>query len=169
MESLWGENFDVLEKDTSKILKKIKNPKVVKEKKEVKTKKNISLDEKIKSIEEEVLRILGVYKDKTIVITNIIDLHNYISRAIENKVIAIDTETNNSLDPITCSLMGPCIYTPNMKNAYIPVNHTDFNNTRLENQVTEDQIREEFSRLSDTFTILHNGKFDYQVLKCTTG
>ena len=82
MESLWGENFDVLEKDTSKILKKIKNPKVVKEKKEVKTKKNISLDEKIKSIEEEVLRILGVYKDKTIVITNIIDLHNYISRAI---------------------------------------------------------------------------------------
>lgn len=169
MESLWGEDFDVSEKDTSKILKKIKNPKVVKEKKEVKTKKNISLDEKIKSIEEEVLRILGVYKDKTIVITNVIDLHNYISRAIENKVIAIDTETNNSLDPITCSLMGPCIYTPNMKNAYIPVNHTDFNNTRLENQVTEDQIREEFSRLSDTFTILHNGKFDYQVLKCTTG
>ena len=66
--------------------------------------------------------------------------------------------------------MGGCIYTPGQKNAYIPINHIDINTKeRLDWQLTENDIKEEFSRLSDTNIIMHNGKFDYEVIKCTCG
>lgn len=65
--------------------------------------------------------------------------------------------------------MGPCIYTPGEKNAYIPINHTDLDGNRLDWQLTEEDVREQFSRLSNTTIIMHNGKFDYQVIKCTCG
>jgi DNA polymerase I-like protein with 3'-5' exonuclease and polymerase domains len=68
--------------------------------------------------------------------------------------------------------MGGCLHTPFEKNCYIPVNHRDPNTkVRLEWQVTEQDIREEFQRLLDNnvYTVWHNGKFDYQVLKCTCG
>ena len=63
--------------------------------------------------------------------------------------------------------MGGCIYTPGQKNAYIPVNHVDANRNLLPNQLTEAQIKEQFDRLHDTEIIMHNGKFDYEVIKCT--
>jgi hypothetical protein len=44
---------------------------------------------------------------------------------VENGVIAVDTETNNSLEPLTCKIMGLCLYTPGMKATYIPMNHCD--------------------------------------------
>ena len=96
-------------------------------------------------------------------------MHDYISYAIQQGIIAVDTETNNSLDPITCKIMGGCIYTPNKKQAYIPINHTDLNNNRLEWQLTEKDLSEEFQRLVDTNTkiLMHNGKFDYAVIRFT--
>lgn len=63
--------------------------------------------------------------------------------------------------------MGGCIYTPGQKNAYIPVNHVDGNRKLLPEQLTEEQIKEQFDRLHDTKIIMHNGKFDYEVIKCT--
>ena len=64
--------------------------------------------------------------------------------------------------------MGACIYTPGKKAAYIPINHVDFyTETRLQDQLTELDIKEQFDRLKNTKVIMHNGKFDYQVLKCT--
>lgn len=172
-ESLWGDEFVIDEKPkTKKILNKIKEPKkevsVVKQVKSTSSK--ISLDEKLKLIAEEVHRKLGSYESTTCLLTSREDLHAYIDKAIKNKIIAIDTETNNSLDPITCMLMGGCIYTPGQKSAYIPVNHVDRKSgERLSWQVTEQDIKEEFSRLSDTYIVMHNGKFDYQVIKCTCG
>ena len=66
--------------------------------------------------------------------------------------------------------MGPCLYTPGLKNAYVPVNHVDINTgKRLEWQVTEEEVAEELNRLGDCKVITHNGKFDYEVFKCTTG
>ena len=116
------------------------------------------------------MRILGGYKDDTITIKTKEELVNYIDKSIENGIISIDTETNNSLDPISCKLMGPCIYTPGEKSVYIPVNHVDpITHEKLDNQLTESQIKDEFSRLNNTKIIMHNGKFDYQVIKCTCG
>lgn len=171
--SLWGAEFDLQEtkKETKKLLKKVEKPKeaslVVS--KTVKSKK-VNIEDKLALIYAEVRRILGVYAEKTVVLRSREELHDYIDKAIENNVIAIDTETNNSLDPITCKLMGPCIYTPGQKNAYIPVNHIDIKTGELlPNQVTENDVYEEFQRLKETQIITHNGKFDYEVLKCTTG
>ena len=173
MDSLWGEEFSI-PKTTPKQVKKVvdkvskpKNPKVVTEK-AIKS-KSVSIEDKLKLIYENVLRILGVYKENTVVIKTKEELIEYIDKAIKNGIIAIDTETNNSLVPITCKLMGPCIYTPGMKNAYIPINHVDINTReRLAWQLTEEDIAEQFARLENTTIIMHNGKFDYQVIKCTT-
>ena len=55
----------------------------------------------------------------------------------------MDTETNNSLDPITCKLMGLCLYYPGAKQAYIPVNHRNYKTgERLTNQLTEQDIKD---------------------------
>jgi DNA polymerase I-like protein with 3'-5' exonuclease and polymerase domains len=171
MDSLWGEEFKVEEtpKVAKKIVEKINNPKGT-----VKTKGSkkvvVPLEEQMKIIKENVYRILGKYKDNTVVIRTKEQLNDYIQASIENGIIAIDTETNNSLDPITCKLMGPCIYTPGQKNAYIPINHINpHTRERLEWQLTEEDIFEAFDKLGETLIVMHNGKFDYQVIKCTTG
>lgn len=97
----------------------------------------MSDDDKLAVIIPEVYRILGSYKDKTQVIRTVQELHEYVDASIRNGVIAIDTETNNSLEPVTCKLMGACIYTPGKHNAYVPVNHVDRQGHKLQDQVTE--------------------------------
>ena len=172
MDSLWGEEFKIPEtpKQTKKIVDKINKPKKVEivTEKAIKS-KSVPIEDKLRLIYSEVDRILGKYKENTICIRDKETLREYIDKAIENGVIAIDTETNNSLDPITCKLMGPCLYTPNMKNAYIPMHHTDLQGNLLDNQLTEDDFTEELKRLGNTKIIMHNGKFDYEVIKCTCG
>lgn len=170
--NLWGDEFEIPQVDEKKVLKKIKTTtqhddedytKLLKSKK-------VSLDEKLQIINENVYKILGHYKDDTLVIRDRSVLHDYISKAIENDIFAFDTETNNSLDTITCKLMGPCIYTPGMKQAYIPINHID-NKTGelLDHQLTEQDVREELMRITNSGTkvLMHNGKFDYEVIYTT--
>lgn len=174
LDSLWGDDFVIKEtpKQAKKVIEKIKQPKTdVKSVKRAVSSKKLSIEDKLKLITDEVNRILGRYESDTQVITTYADLVSYIDKSIENKVIAIDTETNNSLDPITCKIMGGCIYTPGRKNAYIPINHTTLTGERLDWQITENQLAEQFSRLIEAKTdiIMHNGKFDYEVIKCTCG
>lgn len=123
-----------------------------------------------KSIKEEVLRVLGKYQDQIITITDKNIFDNYISSCVRTGAIAIDTETNNSLDPITCKIMGLCLYAPGLKAAYIPVNHRNpVNKVRFANQLTEKDIKEGLQKVLEekVKVIMHNGKFDYEVLKCT--
>ena len=171
--SLWGDEFEVksTKSESKKIIKKVNNPKKVTTETVKLVKQSVKKTQDqyslIPYITSEVYRILGKYKDNTLVIRDKNSLSKYIDIAIKNGSIAIDTETNNSLDPISCKLMGACIYTPSMKQAYIPVNHIDRNGFLLDNQLTEQDIKDQFDRLSDTKIIMHNGKFDYQVIKCT--
>ena len=169
--SLWGEEFVVPKTPPKKVINKIKNPKDANKVVTRSLKSNsLPLEYRLEAIKTNVYKILGRYVDDTQVIRTRKELTAYIDAAIQNGIIAVDTETNNSLDPITCKLMGPCIYTPGQKNAYIPLNHVNpVTLVRLENQLTEKDIAEEFSRLSDVKIIMHNGKFDYQVIKCTCG
>lgn len=175
MTSLWGDDFEIKDtvKESKKIISKINQPKEVKKDSNIRASlksKKLSLEDKLNIINENVNKTLGVYKSSTIVIKTREQLISYIDKAINNKIIAIDTETNNSLDPITCKLMGPCIYTPGMDSAYIPINHKDYTtDERLPWQLTEQDILEQFSRLDNIIILTHNGKFDYEVLKCTTG
>lgn len=170
--SLWGKEFDVdtETKRSRQLLQKIRNPmsdSTVDATKAVKSKK-LSLNERLDLIRSNVYRILGTYTQNTQVIKSKEELIHYIDKAIENGVIAVDTETNRSLDPLTCILMGPCIYTPGERNAYIPLNHVNPDTgVRLDWQLTEKDIKEQFDRLKGTKIIMHHGKFDYQVVKCT--
>ena len=172
IDSLWGDDFSI--KNTKEadleLLEKTKKPlKVVSSEKSLKSKKT-SIEDKLAIIREEVLRILGGYAENTVVIKTKQQLIDYIDKSIQNGIISVDTETDNSLDPITCKLMGPCIYTPGQKNAYIPINHINYvTGERLDWQLTEEDVAEQFKRLENTPIIFHNGKFDYEVIKCTTG
>ena len=127
---------------------------------------------KITEVENKILAVLGKEKDKTQVIFSIDDLKQYIDKAISNGEIAIDTETNNSTDTIQCQLMGLCLYTPGLNEAYIPVNHRDSaTKNRLANQLSEPDIQKELSRLKENNVkvIMHNGKFDFEVIQITCG
>ena len=173
--SLWGEEFNIpsTQELVKKVIKKIKEPTAEQLLKSKKT----PIEEKIKLITENVYKILGHLKDNTIVIKTREELTRYIDHAIQNNIIAIDTETNNSLDALTCKLMGGCIYTPGEKAAYIPIHHINrLTGQRLDWQLTEQDIKEEFDRLQSPLLkngpvkiLTHNGKFDYKVLYCTTG
>lgn len=166
-EPLWGDEFqvDTGPAEIKKILKKMQD----KTTDQLIKSKITPMFEKLNIINNEAVRVLGRYKDKQQVIKTKQELHDYITASIENDIIAIDTETDNSLDPYTCKLMGLCIYTPGQKQAYVPVNHTNQADVRLEWQVTEQEIAEELGRLGDTKILTHNGSFDYEVIKCTTG
>ena len=169
--SLWGDEFEVPseKKEVKKVAKKVSSPKDPKvETRKAMKSKTVSTFDKLQLIYEEVNRVLGGYTSNTKVITSKDELSQYIDEAIRNGIIAIDTETNNSLEPLTCLLMGACIYTPGQLSAYIPVHHTQPDTDILiENQLTESDIKEQFERLSNTKILMHNGKFDYEVIKCT--
>lgn len=168
MSSLWGDEFVVesTKEKSKKILDKVGKPKQVKKAKNDK----LSVEEKLMSIQENVTKILGHYADSTIVIKSLEEYNDYIDKCIQVGIVALDTETNNSLDPLTCKLMGLCLYSPSLPAAYIPVNHRNrFTNERLDWQLTEEQIADGIRRLAGTKIILHNAKFDYKVIKCTCG
>ena len=170
--SLWGDQFAVdSEAEAKKILKKIKKPKVVKEvttEKLIKSKK-VSIEDKMKAIEDDVYRILGKYKENTQTIKTYDEFVKYIDSCIENGGMAIDTETNNSLNTFDCKIMGLCLYTPDQKNAYIPVHHVDKDGNRLQWQINELQIKEQLKRCEEVFKIFHNATFDIEVINQTCG
>lgn len=124
----------------------------------------------LKEIEKEVIRVLGKHKKNVTTITDRETFHNYVSSCIDIGVVAIDTETNNSLDPLTCKLMGLCLYAPGLQYAYVPINHRNpETQIRLSDQLTEEDVKNELQRINESGIkiITHNGKFDYEVLKCT--
>ena len=128
--------------------------------------------QRLKYIEDGVYKILGRYKNFVKVIRDEQEFNAYIDRAIGINCLSLDTETNNSLDPLTCKLMGLCLYMPNTRPVYIPVNHTKPETDELlENQVSVECIRKAFQRVKDSNTkiIYHNGKFDIRVCFNTTG
>ena len=167
--SLWGLDFNEQEEPSTKaLLAKVNQPKDLKVEQVIKSKKT-SLKDKMELIEKEVRRILGKYTEDTVVIKDKKAFVDYINASLKNGVIAIDTETNNSLDPLTCKIVGLCLYTDGQKNAYIPINHTDEKGNRLEWQITEQDVAEQLQRVNNIKTLYHNGSFDRQVIYCTCG
>lgn len=163
--NLWNEI--VLENDDSQIIEKIEKKKSTSSRKKVSSK--LTFSDRLIQIDAKVKRILGKRIEETVVIDKFEDLQNYISAAIMNGIITVDTETNNSLDPLTCKLMGLCLYTAGQRQVYVPINHTNLNNERLSWQLTEEDCRSQLQRLLDNNVkiLYHNAKFDYQVIKET--
>lgn len=133
---------------------------------------NLPLLEKLKIIEKEVYKTLGRYKGFVKVIYGAEELEKYIDKAIQVEYLTLDTETNNSLDPITCKIMGLCLYIPNTKPVYVPMNHCyPGTENRLPNQVNEEEAARILKKAADKGTkfVYHNGKFDIRVCKNTLG
>ena len=134
--------------------------------------KNLPLSEKLKKIEKEVKKVLGRYTGFVRCIRSESEFFEYIEKASDVKLATLDTETNNSLDPLTCKIMGLCLYIPNTRPVYVPINHTiPGTDTRLKEQITEEVAREGLSRLAQRGTklVYHNGKFDIRVIRNTLG
>lgn len=133
---------------------------------------SMPLEKRLEFIQDEVYKVLGRYKNFVKIIIDEDEFNAYIDRAIELDSLTLDTETNNSLDPLTCKLMGLCLYIPNTRPVYIPVNHTKSGTDELlENQVSEECIKKAFQKLKNNNTkiIYHNGKFDIRVCFNVTG
>lgn len=183
MESLWGEMYTFPEKEkTKKIINKASSPKKDPASYIPKTKasaKKLPLKLQMEAIKEEVFRVLGKYAKNITCIRDMDTYMAYIDKCIQNGIIGIDTETDNSLDPFSCKIMGLCLYTPGEKYAYVPVNHIDVdeyekdNNSwvLVPNQLTEAQLKVGIDKMLEhkVFMDTSNGKFDLKVIHCTCG
>jgi len=153
------------------VLKQMLEKQTKLKKQEPAMKKGGSLLVRIQNICAQVQTKLGHYAESLELITTKDRLHEYINSAIEKDIISIDTETTG-LDPITDQIVGACIYTRGEKPAYIPINHVSYlTNKRLDNQLTEKEVAEEFQRLIDAKTkaIFFNAKFDIRVMRWQLG
>lgn len=126
---------------------------------------------RIQDVCQQVQSRLGKYSDQFELITSLDKLKQYIDHAIQNNIIAIDTETTG-LDPISDRIVGVCLYTYDDKAAYVPINHISYiSNTRLDNQLDSSQVANEFQRLVDNNVkiIMFNAKFDIRVIRHQLG
>lgn len=93
-------------------------------------------------------------------------IEDYITCAIENGIIAVDTETNG-LDRIDGKIAGVCLYTPGQKGVYIPIRHESYmTGIELQINISKDFMKEQFERMNEAGVkyILHNAKFDMHIL-----
>lgn len=127
--------------------------------------------ERISTISAMVNKNLGKYADRYDIIREEDEFEKYIDDCIEQGVISIDTETN-SLDPITCTLAGLCLYTTGNKAVYIPLHHVSYvTGIEVENQVSDEFAASQMQRLVDNNVkvIMFNAKFDIRVIKNQLG
>ena len=125
----------------------------------------------INTIRAMVEKHLGHLRDEYIVIQDESVLSDYITNAIRNGIISIDTETTG-LDPLQDDIVGICIYTPGMKGAYIPLNHKSYiTQAKVENQLPIDFVKKEFERLNGQpmENIMFNSTFDVRFIRNRVG
>ena len=146
----------------SKIVKKLATKKV-----KTAVRSGNTLLGRITEIKAVVEKHLGKFKDDYEIITTKERLKEYIDICIANDMISIDTETTG-LDPISDKIVGLCLYTPNEKAVYVPINHTSYvTGIRVENQLTESDVSQVLQDIvaMNTFVVMFNAKFDIRVLR----
>lgn len=100
------------------------------------------------------------------VVTNLEELQNYINIIEENeKIVAFDCETT-SLDTLNTQLVGFSLSSQAGKGIYVPL----YTSNLFENLdfIPQEKALEQIARLFNNpqvTVILHNGKFDYKVLR----
>ena len=130
-----------------------------------------SVYDRISTIVAVVNTKLGKYADEYELLRNEADVVDYFNAIIEYGKGAIDTETT-SLDPITTTLVGVCLYVPGRKPAYIPMNHVSYVTGVLSaNQVSGEVVSSCLKRCEEAEVkwVFHNAKFDIRVCKNQLG
>ena len=121
----------------------------------------------INQIKATVEKNLGQFKDDYEIITTKDRLKEFINICISNDIISIDTETTG-LDPITDKIVGLCLYTPNEKAVYVPINHVSYvTGLRVDNQLTEKEVANVLEDIATmgTYVVMFNAKFDIRFIR----
>lgn len=93
-------------------------------------------------------------------------LKEYMDHCKQSGEYVLDVETTG-LDIYNDILVGICLYTPGETSAYVPFNHTDLQNVRVANQMSEEQVRDIMLLClqdQELRCINHNIKFDNKKL-----
>lgn len=133
--------------------------------------------ERINTIVAMVNTHLSKYRDDYIIIREEKELEDYITKCIENKIVAIDTETSD-LNIFKAVLAGVCLYTPGQKGAYVPIHHVSYvTGVEIDNQISEEFMAQQLQRIKDAEIDIDmfNAKYDIRTigqklgvwLKCT--
>lgn len=129
-----------------------------------KKEKNVNIKSTVDRIVYNVEKDLGHHKDEYIIIREKEELLDYVNVANKNGAMALDTETTG-LNPLIDKLVGICLYTPNKKAAYIPVNHISYiTNEKIKGQLTKEEVKEYLTMFTGKY-IMHNAPFDVRVLR----
>lgn len=129
------------------------------------------LYERISTIVALVATKLGKYASRYELLRDEESVVKYFDSIIEYGMGAIDTETS-SLDPITTTLAGVCLYVPGRKPAYIPMHHVSYvTGAPSSDQVEDCVVARCLTKCSDANVkwVLHNAKFDRRVCKNQLG
>lgn len=114
----------------------------------------------------------GVLKSEYpfITITTPEQLRSFVALCVSNGEYVLDLETTG-LDVFNDKIVGVCLYTPNHPSVYVPLNHTDMENNRLEGQLEESEAQAILKPLvtSRARAINHNIKFDAKFLLANWG
>lgn len=130
-----------------------------------------SLYDRISTIVAVVQTKLGKYADKYELLRDEESVIDYFNSIIEYGKGALDTETD-SLDPITTTLAGVCLYVPGRKAAYIPMHHISYvTGVQSANQVPDEVVKRCLERCNEANVkwVFHNAKFDIRVCKNQLG
>jgi len=93
-------------------------------------------------------------------------LKEYMDHCKQSGEYVLDVETTG-LDIYNDILVGICLYTPGETSAYVPFNHTDLQNVRVADQMSEEQVRDIMIPClqdQELRCINHNIKFDNKKL-----
>lgn len=93
-------------------------------------------------------------------------LKEYMDHCKQSGEYVLDVETTG-LDIYNDILVGICLYTPGETSAYVPFNHTDLQNVRVADQMSEEQVRDIMLPClqdQELRCINHNIKFDNKKL-----
>ena len=93
-------------------------------------------------------------------------LKEYMDHCKQSGEYVLDVETTG-LDIYNDILVGICLYTPGETSAYVPFNHTDLQNVRVAEQMSEEQVRDIMLPClqdQELRCINHNIKFDNKKL-----
>ena len=127
--------------------------------------------ERINTARALIEKNLGQYIDDYATIQEEISLSVYITSAIQNGIISIDTETTG-LDPILDTIVGFSIYTPGQKAAYVPLNHKSYiTGIKSDGQLSIEFAMSELERLRESGTkiVMFNASFDIRVIRNQLG
>ena len=131
-----------------------------------------SLLAKLKAIEETVEKNLGDEKDNYSLIQDRDTWLDYCRQAVDDGIVAIDTETAGLGYEEQKQIAGICLFSPSQKPSYAPIGHiSNITNKLLSNQITREDATEGIRMLCDAHVkfVFHNSYYDLLVIKLCTG